>query len=66
MAYIMTTEAEIQQKSGAGVNVAFDTSMMTASALRAESLVNIFCMHNYSDLITAALNVDVKGEDSLK
>ncbi len=39
MAYIMTTEAEIQQKSGAGVDPAFDTTAMTASNLRAESLV---------------------------
>jgi len=59
MAYIMTTEAEIQQKSGAGVNVAFDTTMMTASNLRAESMCNIIGRHNFSDTFTT-LNVDVK------
>lgn len=60
MAYIMTTEAEIQQKSGAGVNVAFDTTMMTAAGIRAESTVNVLCRHNYSDTY-ATLNADVKG-----
>ena len=59
MAYIMTTEAEIQQKSGAGVNVAFNTTMMTASNLRAESMVNVVCRFNFSD-VYATLNVDVK------
>ena len=60
MAYIMTTEAEIEQKSGAGVNAAFDTTMMTASNLRAESMVNTMSRFNFSDTY-AALNVDVKG-----
>ena len=49
MAYIMTTEAEIQQKSGANVNIAFDTTMMTASNLRAESTINCICRYNFSD-----------------
>jgi len=61
MAYIMTTEAEIQQKSGAGVNVAFDTTMMTAAAIRYESMINVMCRYNFSDAVTAGLNVDVKG-----
>ena len=61
MAYIMTTEAEIQQKSGAGVNVAFDTGMMTAACLRAESTINCFCRYNFSDAVTTGLNADVKG-----
>lgn len=55
----MTTEAEIQQKSGAGVNVAFDTTMMTAANLRAESTINCICRHNYSDDFSG-LNIDVK------
>jgi len=59
MAYIMTTEAEIQQKSGAEVNVAFNTTMMTAANLRAESTINCVCRNNYSDTF-AALNTDVK------
>ena len=60
MAYIMTTEAEIQQKSGANVNVAFDIGMMTASNLRAESTINALCRYNFSDNY-ASLNADVKG-----
>ena len=61
MAYIMTTEAEIQQKSGAGVNAAFNTTMMTAANLRAESTINCICRFNFSDAVTAGLNADVKG-----
>jgi len=60
MAYIMTTEAEIEQKSGAGVNAAFDTTAMTASNLRAESVINAVSRYNWSDAY-AGLNVDVKG-----
>ena len=60
MAYIMTTEAEIQQKSGAGVNVAFNTAMMTAANLRAESTINCVARFNFSDAY-AGLNADVKG-----
>ena len=55
----MTTEAEIQQKSGANVNVAFDTTMMTAANLRAESTINCIARYNFSDNF-ATLNVDVK------
>ncbi len=61
MAYIMTTELEIQQKSGANVNTAFDTTAMTASAIRAESMINCLCRKNYSDLITTGMNADVAG-----
>ena len=60
MAYIMTTEAEIQQKSGASVNAAFNTTMMTASNLRAEGSINVLCRFNFSDEY-AGLNADVKG-----
>ncbi|KKL89781.1 hypothetical protein LCGC14_1911240 [marine sediment metagenome] len=55
----MTTEAEIQQKSGANVNVAFNTTMMTASNLRAESIINCICRYNFSDTFST-LNIDVK------
>ena len=55
----MTTEAEIQQKSGAGVNVAFDTTMMEAAELRAESIINCVCKNNFSDSF-ATDNIDVK------
>ena len=60
MAYIMTTEAEIEQKSGANVNTTFNTTMMTAANLRAESTINTACRYNFSD-VYATLNADVKG-----
>ncbi len=56
----MTTEAEIQQKSGANVNAAFNTTMMTASNLRAESTINVLARFNFSDAYST-LNADVKG-----
>ena len=59
MAYIMTTEAEIQQKSGDNVSTSFDTTMMTASNLRAESTINSITRNNYSDSFSG-LNIDVK------
>ena len=60
MAYIMTTEVEIEQKSGAGVSAGFDTTAMTAANLRAESTVNVAARYNFSD-VYATLNADVKG-----
>ena len=57
----MTTEAEIIQKAGAGKSATFDTTMMTAAAIRAESTVNCVCRYNFSDAVTTGLNVDVKG-----
>ncbi len=59
MAYIMTTEAEIVQKAGAGKSAAFDTTMMTAANLRAESTINNMARYNFSDTF-ATLNIDVK------
>ena len=61
MAYIMTTEAEIQQKSGANVNVAFNTTMMTASNLRGESVINSMTRYNWSAAVTAGLDSAVVG-----
>jgi len=60
MAYIMTTEAEIIQKAGSGKSATFDTTMMTAANLRAESTVNCMCRYNFSDAY-AGLNADIKG-----
>ena len=59
MAYIMTTEAEIIQKAGAGKSASFDTTMMTAANLRAESVINCSTRRNWSDDF-AGLNIDVK------
>lgn len=56
----MTTEAEIIQKAGAGKSASFDTTMMTAANLRAESTINAVCRYNFSDTY-AGLNADVKG-----
>lgn len=49
MVYVCTTEAEIQQKSGANVNVAFNTTMMEAAELRHLSTVNVLCRENWVD-----------------
>jgi len=49
MAYVCTTEAEIQQKSGANVNAAFDTTMMEAAELRHLSTVSVLCRKNWVD-----------------
>lgn len=61
MAYtgIMTTEAEIDQKTGAGVSASFTDTMKTASTLQAESTVNVMCRYNFSDAFST-LNTDVK------
>jgi len=61
MAYtgIMTTEAEIDQKTGAGVSASYTDVMKTAATLQGENLVNNFSRVNYSDGY-AALDVDVK------
>ena len=63
MAYtgIMTTEAEIDQKTGAGVSASFTDVMKTAATLQAESTVNVVTRHNFTDAVTAGLNADVKG-----
>ena len=61
MAYtgIMTTEAVIDQKTGAGVSASFTDVMKTAATLQGESLVNDVARYNFSDDY-AALNADVK------
>ena len=56
----MTTEAEIIQKAGTGKSPSFDTTMMTAAALQAESVVNCVCRFNFSDAVTTGLNTDVE------
>ena len=58
---IMTTEAEIDQKTGANVSALFTDAMKTAACLQAESFVNVLCRNNYSDAVTAGLNADVEG-----
>ena len=55
----MTTEAEIIQKAGAGKSASFDTTMITAANLRAESTINCMARYNFSDTF-ATLNTDVK------
>ena len=49
MAYVITTEAEIQQKSGAGVSVVYDTTCMENAELRAIALLNVITRHNWVD-----------------
>ena len=59
MAYVMTTEAEIQQKTGPGVNATFDTTAMEASELRGVAMMNVFCRYNWVD--NKPTNADVLG-----
>ena len=58
MAYVITTEAEIQQKSGANVNVAYDTTAMENAELRAIALINTMTRYNWVDNLPS--NADVK------
>ena len=58
---IMTTEAEIDQKTGSGVSASYTDTMKTAAGLQAESFINILMRINFSDKVTAGLNADVKG-----
>lgn len=60
MAYIMTTEAEIIQKAGNGASATFDTTMMEAANLRAESVANCAARFNFSAAY-AGLDSAVKG-----
>lgn len=55
----MCTEAEIDQRSGAGVSASYTNTMKTAATLSAESTVNTMCRYNFSDNY-ATLNTDVK------
>lgn len=58
---IMTTDAEIKAKVGANVSAAVTEAMYDAWVLQAESKVNALIRINFSDLVTAGLNADVKG-----
>lgn len=62
MAYtgIMCTEADIDAKTGSGVDVGWTDTMKTQAVLQAESIVNIVAGHNFSDDYAATTNVDVK------
>lgn len=55
----MTTQAECEQKMGAGVSASWTEAMTTAAGLQAESFVNSVCRYNFSDDY-AGLNDDVK------
>lgn len=57
---IMTTEAEIDQKMGAGAPAEFTDVMKTASAAQAESVVNVVTRFNFSNDFDN-INTDVKG-----
>ena len=56
---ITATEAEIDQKSGAGVSASFTDTMKTQSLLQAESYLNVETGYNWSDAFSS-LNADVK------
>ena len=56
---ITATEAEIDQKTGANVSVAYTDTMKTQALLQAENFINCISRYNWSDN-WATLNVDVK------
>lgn len=58
---IMTSEGEIDQKLGAGVDGGFTETMKSAAVLQGESMVNCVTRFNFSDAIDAGLNADFKG-----
>ena len=58
MAYLLTTEAEIQQKSGANVSAVYDTTCMENAELRMIGLLNALTRFNWHDNIPS--NADVK------
>ena len=58
MTYILTTEAEIQQKSGTNVNTAYDTTAMENAELRGIAILNTLTRYNWVDNLPT--NNDVK------
>jgi len=57
---IMCTEAQIDAKTGAGVDVNWTDTMKTQAVLQAESIVNIIAGYNFSDDYAATTDTDVK------
>ena len=59
---ITATEAEIDQKMGAGVDTNYTDVMKTAALLHAEGSLNATCRYNWSDYFVAGTpNTDVLG-----
>ena len=61
MTSIMTTEAEVDQKTGDNVSTGFTDTMKTAAGLQGESMVNVVARFNFSDWFVGSPNADVKG-----
>lgn len=61
MTSIMTTEAEVDQKTGDNVSTNFTDTMKTAAGLQGESMVNVVARFNFSDWFAGSPNADVKG-----
>jgi len=59
MAYLLTTEAEIEQKSGANVSATFDTTAMENAELRAISLIGIVSKYFWHDNLPT--NIGIKN-----
>lgn len=49
MAYVLTTEAEIEQKSGANVSVTYDTTCMENAELRGIALIGVLSKYHWHD-----------------
>ena len=59
MTYVITTEAEIQQKSGANVNIAYDTTAMENAELRGLGQIQLLTRYMWADNIPT--NADIKS-----
>ena len=57
---ITATEAEIDQKTGANVSLAYTDTMKTQALLMAESVLNVMTRFNWSDWWATTPNVDIK------
>ena len=58
---ITSTEAQIDQKTGANVDTNFTVSMKINSLLQAEGWLNSETRYNWSDAFVKPLNADVKS-----
>ncbi len=57
MTYVITTEIEIQQKSGANVNTDFNTTAMENAELRGIAKLNLISKHNWVDAVPTSADV---------
>ncbi len=59
MALILTTTAEVAQKTGAGVNAAYDGTMQENAELRGIAMIGIYSRHFWHDNLPT--NIGIKN-----